>query len=323
MGGKDAAGISRSEDERVEGSGARRERAFQPRTLRELYGGDDLVISIEVFPPKSAGGDAALFQTLERLAPYQPQFISCTYGAGGSTRTRTVEICRTIQERYGITATAHYTCVGATRQELEAGLADIYRAGIRNIMALRGDPPRGEGRFQPVPGGLAHANELVSLIRERFPDVGIGVAGYPEKHPEAPDMATDLRNLKRKVEAGADAVFTQLFFVNESFLRFREACERIGIDVPIVPGIMPVTEYGRIKRITELCGAYFPPELADRLYELEGDADAQFAVGVDWAVRQCEELVAAGVPGFHFYALNRSPACEEILRRLGITVKAA
>lgn len=299
------------------------QKVFQPRTLRELYRSGETVVSIEVFPPKSAAGDAALFETLNRLVPYQPQFISCTYGAGGGTRERTVEICRTIQQDYGVTATAHYTCVGATREELEQGLAQIYRAGIRNIMALRGDPPRGEKSFRPVPGGLVHANELVALIRERYTDVGIGVAGYPEKHQEAPDMETDLRNLKRKVDAGADAVFTQLFFVNAHFLRFRDACERLGIRVPIVPGIMPVTEYGRIKRITELCGAYFPPALAERLQALEGDPDGQFAAGVDWAVRQCEELLQAGVPGFHFYALNRSPACEEILRRLGVASRAA
>jgi methylenetetrahydrofolate reductase (NADPH) len=282
----------------------------------DVYRSRRFGLSIEVFPPKSEQADAALWETIERLRRFDPAFISCTYGAGGSTRLRTVEICRTIQERFGLAATAHFTCVGSTREELHAWLAHAIESGIGNIMSLRGDPPQGAGGFQAVAGGLSHANELVALIRERHPQLGIGVAGYPEKHPEAADLASDLAHLKRKVDAGADAVFTQLFFVNDNFLRFREACSQVGITVPIVPGIMPVTEFARIKRITSMCGAVFPAELASRLEAVQEDAAAQFDIGVEYAIAQCQELIAAGVPGMHFYVLNRSQACERILEAL-------
>jgi methylenetetrahydrofolate reductase (NADPH) len=183
-------------------------------------------------------------------------------------------------------------------------------------MALRGDPPQGAKDFQPVAGGLRHANELVALIREHYADIGIGVAGYPEKHPEAADAAVDLANLKRKVDAGADAVFTQLFYANSSFLRFRDACSAAGITVPIVPGIMPITEFARIQRITAMCRAEIPAELAKRLEAAKDDLSAQFEIGVEYAIAQCRELLAAGVPGIHFYVLNKSQACERILDAL-------
>jgi methylenetetrahydrofolate reductase (NADPH) len=284
--------------------------------IRDHYGAGKFGLSIEVFPPKTPAGDLALFETLDRLSVFRPGFISCTYGAGGSTSKRTVELCEEIQRRYGVSATSHFTCVGATCEELLAWLRFARQSGIQNIMALRGDPPAGESNFQPVAGGLRYANELVALIREHFPDMGIGVGGYPEKHPEAPDAETDLQNLKRKVDAGADAIFTQLFFVNENFFRFRERCEAAGIHVPIVPGIMPITEFARIKRITSLCGAVFPKELASRLEAVQTDESAQFQIGVEWAIRQCRELVERGVPGLHFYALNKSSACELILTEL-------
>lgn len=284
--------------------------------IRDHYGSGKFGLSIEIFPPKTPAGDAALFETLDRLTTFRPSFISCTYGAGGSTSKRTVELCVEIQKRYDISATSHFTCVGATRDELLDWLRFARQCGIGNIMALRGDPPAGQTDFKPVAGGLRYANELVALIRQHFPDMGIGVGGYPEKHPEAPDPETDLNNLKRKVDAGADAIFTQLFFVNENFFRFRDRCEAAGIRVPIVPGIMPVTEFARIKRITSLCGAVFPPELAARLEAVQTDEAAQFQIGVEWAIRQCRELVSRGVPGLHFYALNKSPACETILNAL-------
>lgn len=280
------------------------------------YGPGKFGLSIEIFPPRTPAGDAALFETLDRLTAFKPGFVSCTYGAGGSTSKRTVELCVEIQRRYEITATSHFTCVGATRDELLDWLRFAQQSGISNIMALRGDPPAGQSDFKPVPGGLRYANELVALIREHFKEIGIGVGGYPEKHPEAPDPETDLTNLKRKVDAGADAIFTQLFFVNDNFFRFRDRCEAAGIRIPIVPGIMPVTEFARIKRITSLCGAVFPPELASQLEAVQTDEAAQFKIGVDWAIRQCRELVSRGVPGLHFYALNKSPACESILTEI-------
>lgn len=286
------------------------------KSLRENYGPGQFGLSIEIFPPKTPAGDVTLFETLDRLTTFQPGFVSCTYGAGGTTSKRTVELCVEIQRRYALAATAHFTCVGATRDELLDWLRFARQSGIYNIMALRGDPPVGQASFQTVAGGLSHANELVALIRQHFPDTGIGVGGYPEKHPEAPDLDTDLLNLKRKVDAGADAVFTQLFFVNENYFRFRDRCEQAGIRVPIVPGIMPVTEFARIQRITSLCGAVFPTELAARLEQVQTDESAQFQIGVEWAIRQCRELVERGVPGLHLYALNKSQACEQILRAI-------
>ncbi|MBX3441217.1 MAG: methylenetetrahydrofolate reductase [NAD(P)H] [Planctomyces sp.] len=284
--------------------------------LKTLFQQRPFCLSIEIFPPKSPSSDDLLWENLSRLAPYQPAFISCTYGAGGSTRTRTVELCQEIQRRFQVPATAHFTCVGSTTPELEDWLDYAQAAGISNFMALRGDPPRGETTFRQVAGGLAHANELVSLIRRRLPEVGIGVAGYPEKHPEAADLPSDLAHLKRKIDAGADAVFTQLFFGNRSFFQFRDACDAAGIRVPIVPGIMPIVEFGRIRRITSMCGAIIPLELAANLEAAKDDLAAQLDIGVEFAIRQCQELIDAGVPGIHFYALNSSSACQRILDAL-------
>ena len=291
--------------------------------IRDIYQNGRFGLSIEIFPPKTTDGDEALLGTLQRLAPYRPAFFSCTYGAGGSTRTRTIDWCVQIQERFRTTATAHFTCVGSTREDLLAWLAQASESGIRNIMALRGDPPQGQESFTPVEGGLRNANELVSLIRERYPEMGIGVAGYPEKHIECPCPEIDLDNLKRKVDAGADAVFTQLFYQNRNFFEFRERYERAGIRVPLVPGIMPITEFARIKRITAMCGAVFPEDLAGRLEAVQDDKEAQFEIGVEHAVRQCRELIDEGVPGIHFYVLNRSQACERILDALELRPAAA
>lgn len=284
--------------------------------ISEIYRPGTFGLSIEIFPPKTTDGDASLFDNLDRLAKYQPSFISCTYGAGGSTRTRTVELCTDIQRRYQIAATAHFTCVGATRDQLREWLTYASQQGVQNIMALRGDPPQGQEQFTHVVGGLQNANELVTLIRSEFPELGVGVAGYPEKHPGASDLATDLVNLKRKVDAGADAVFTQLFYVNDHFYRFRDECVRLGIKVPLVPGIMPITEFARIKRITAMCQTDFPQDLAQRLESVQDDKQAQLEIGVDFASEQCRQLIEQGVPGIHFYALNKSHACEMILNAL-------
>lgn len=281
--------------------------------LSELFRTRDFVLSIEIFPPKTAEGDAALEKHLRTLTAYNPAFVSCTYGAGGSTRDRTIHWCRQIQNLPGQTAMAHFTCVGSTRDELVQWLHDAQSAGIHNIMALRGDPPAGETNFQTVAGGLSHANQLVELIRSTCPDVGVGVAGYPEKHVEAPSLDVDLQHLLRKVNAGADAVFTQLFFVNDNFLAFRDRCDRLGIRVPIVPGIMPITDFARIQRITSMCGTVFPKDLAAQLEAVRDNPQAQFEIGVEHAIEQCRQLRQAGVPGIHFYVLNKSDACQRIL----------
>jgi methylenetetrahydrofolate reductase (NADPH) len=284
--------------------------------IRNIYTGGQFGLSIEIFPPKSMEGDESLRQTLNELAPYKPAFMSCTYGAGGSTSKRTVEWCREIQDSYGVTATAHFTCVGGAREELLDWLKFAWNEGIRNIMALRGDAPAGQNEFRAVAGGLKYANELVALIREHFPEMGIGVAGYPEKHPEAPHLDVDFDNLVRKVKSGADAVFTQLFFDNHAFLRFRDRVKNSGLDVPVVPGIMPITEFARIQRIIAMCGASIPVELASRLESAKDDKRAQYEIGVEFAINQCRELIKDGVPGIHFYFLNKSQAGREILNAL-------
>ena len=290
--------------------------------LPQLFQSQRFVMSIEIFPPKTAEGDAALKRNLQTLMDYDPAFVSCTYGAGGSTRDRTAYWCREIKDTFNRTAMAHFTCVGSTRQELKDWLDTAWSAGVRNIMALRGDPPVGQESFNAVEGGLKNANELVELIRETHPQMGIGVAGYPEKHIEAPSMEADLVNLKRKVDAGADAIFTQLFFVNKNFFSFRDACDSMGVHIPIVPGIMPITDFARIKRITSMCGTVFPSDLAGRLEAVKDDDAAQFEIGVEHAIQQCQELIRAGVPGIHFYALNKSDACQRILDALQLPATA-
>jgi len=284
--------------------------------IRDIYRDRRFGLSLEIFPPKSADGDEALRQTLAELAPYRPAFISCTYGAGGSTSKRTVDWCREIQTQHNLTATAHFTCVGHSRAELLEWLKLAVDNGVGNIMALRGDPPAGETEFKPAVGGLSYANELVGLIREHFPEMGIGVGGYPEKHPQAANLKTDLANLKRKVDAGADAVYTQLFFDNDYYFRFRDAAQQLGIQIPLIPGIMPITEFARIKRITAMCGACMPADLSSRLEAVQDDKEAQFQIGVEHAIHQCRELIDQGVPGLHLYALNKSHACRQILDAL-------
>ena len=281
--------------------------------LADAYADDRFGLSFEIFPPKTDAGDAALRAELARLTEYDPAFISCTYGAGGSTAGRTLGWCRELREDFGQTVTAHFTCVGAGAGDLVGrGSSGARDAGVTNIMALRGDAPE-EGEWRPEEGGLRYANELVTFLRENFPEFGVGVAGYPEKHPECPDPETDLANLKRKVDAGADAVFTQLFFDNDHFLRWRDACGEAGVEVPIVPGVMPVTDFSRIKRITAMCGSSFPAEFAAALEDVKDDTLGQFEVGVDWAVTQCRELMGEGIPGVHFYVLNKAAATEQIL----------
>ncbi len=287
--------------------------------MRDVYSGGRFGLSIEIFPPKTEEGDEALRQTLSEIIPFAPAFVSCTYGAGGSTSKRTVEWCKEIQERFQTTSTAHFTCVGSTQDQLIEWLRFAWSAGIRNIMALRGDAPAGQTEFRAISGGLNHANELVSLIREHFPEMGIGVAGYPEKHPESPSLDVDFENLVRKVRCGADAIYTQLFFDNTTFFRFRDRVNRSELGVPLIPGIMPITEFARIQRITSMCGAAMPQSLTSRLEAAKDDKDAQYKIGVEFAIAQCRELIDQGVNGIHFYILNKSHAGREILNGLGFS----
>ncbi len=288
--------------------------------VREAYGDGRFGLSFELYPPKTATGDATLFRHLDELVAFSPSFITCTYGAGGSTRHKTFEIVAEVRRRYGCSVASHLTCVGSTVDQLRSYLAEAHERGIENIVALRGDPPKGDTAFRPVAGGFSYANELVSLIRGEFPQFGIAVAGYPETHQEAASPEADLENLKRKVDAGGSVIVTQLFYDNADLLRFRDRCRRLGITVPIVPGILPVTNFAQIRRITSLCGARLPRSFLAALERASTDEE-QFEVGVEFAIRQVRELLDANVPGVHFYVLNQSPAAVRVLQSLGITGK--
>ncbi|HVX13195.1 MAG TPA: methylenetetrahydrofolate reductase [NAD(P)H] [Pirellulales bacterium] len=283
-------------------------------TLRQAYGPDRFGLSFELFPPKTEAGERELFEHLPELMSFEPTYVTCTYGAGGSTRDKTLEIVERVRERFGCPVASHLTCVGATVDELRAYLHEAHTRGVENIVALRGDPPKGQTEFQAVAGGLRYAVDLVALVRGEFPQFGVAVAGYPETHQEALSPQADLDNLKRKVDAGGDVVITQLFYFNDDFFRFRDQCLDRGIAVPIVPGVLPVTNLAQIKRITSLCGAKLPPRFHDALESCADSAEDQFAVGVDFATEQVQQLIDGGVPGVHFYVLNKSPATCRVLR---------
>jgi methylenetetrahydrofolate reductase (NADPH) len=271
--------------------------------------------SFEFFPPKGPEGVERLFETIAELRPYEPDYVSVTYGAAGSTQRLTVELVRRIKKEVGIEAMAHLTCVGATRDQLADVLAELRDGGIENVIALRGDPPRGETTFKKTEGGFGNAVELVAMTRARF-DFCIAAACYPEKHLEAADADTDLRYLKAKVDAGVDFLITQLFFDNDDYFRFVERARKAGIEVPIVAGIMPITNLSQVKRFTALCGSRIPDALLAQLEACGADNDAVGALGVDHATLQCKELLSRGAPGIHFYTLNRSLATRHILDRL-------
>lgn len=281
--------------------------------LSQQYTPGRLALSFELFPPKTPAGEDAMFSHVAELIKFRPQYITCTYGAGGSTRNKTLDIVTQVKGRFGIPVASHLTCVGSTVDQLRAYLTEAQARGVDYIVALRGDPPQGDATFQSVPGGFSYANELVSLIRSEFPGLGIAVAGYPEKHREAPSLEVDLDNLRRKVDSGADIVITQLFYNNEDFFRFRDRCEGAGIRVPIVPGILPVTNLAQIQRITSLCAAALSEDFTSRLSERDDEA-WQFQVGVEFATAQVRGLILGGVPGIHFYVLNKSQATSAVLQ---------
>ena len=275
-------------------------------------------LSFELFPPKSAESEAVMWQTVAELMDFEPVLITCTYGAGGSTRGTTLDVLKGVRARHDIPVASHLTCVGSSIDELRDYLREARQIGVTAIVALRGDPPKGETAFTPVDGGLRYASELVSLIRAEFPELGILVAGYPETHQEAVSPDYDLENLKRKCEAGGDVVVTQLFYDNADYFRFRDRCGALGITTPIVPGVMPVTNYAQVRRIASLCKARLP-EAFTGPFEAAGDDEvAQFEAGVNYAARQVEELIAGGVPGIHFYVLNKSPATVRVLNHVGL-----
>ncbi|MEE2934667.1 MAG: methylenetetrahydrofolate reductase [NAD(P)H] [Planctomycetota bacterium] len=281
-------------------------------TLASHYTGTRCAISFELFPPKTEAGMDSLCDNVRRLTEFQPSFFTCTYGAGGSTREKTLQVLLKVRQITDAPVASHLTCVGATVEQLENYLAAAQEQQTDYIVALRGDPPQGTDQFVAVEGGLKYANELVELIRAKYSSYGIAVAGYPETHQEAVDAKTDLENLKRKVDAGADLVITQLFYDNVDFFRFRERCEQAGINVPIIPGILPVTNFKQAQRIASMCKANIPASLQQAMTENDNPA-GQFEIGVEHARKQTLDLMEQGVPGIHYYVLNKSEAAAALL----------
>lgn len=283
-------------------------------------------VSFEFFPPKTEKMEQGLWQAIHRLAPLAPTFVSVTYGAGGSTRERTHATVTRIQAEAGLHAAAHFTCVGASREEIDEIARSYWDAGIRHLVALRGDPPESEGgiggRYQPRADGYGYALDLIEGLR-RVADFEFSVAAYPEKHPEAPDADFDLDVLKRKIDAGATRAITQFFFNNDVYFRFRDRCVAAGITVPIVPGILPITNFARAVEIAGKCGASMPLALVDTFEGLDADPETRQLVAATVAAEQCQQLQAAGVEHFHFYTLNRADLTSAICRRLGVKGRAA
>jgi methylenetetrahydrofolate reductase (NADPH) len=283
--------------------------------IDDLLAGQRPVFSFEFFPPRSPEGMETLFATVESLKTLEPSFVSVTYGAGGATREGTVEIASRIKREHGIETMAHLSCVGETQDGLTEILDRIVDAGIENVLALRGDPPRGEVAFQRPDGGLSSAAELAAFISERY-DLALGGACFPEVHPEAPSLEADLDYLKTKVDAGATFLITQLFFDNRAYFDFVEAARAKGIDVPILAGVIPIASYAQIVGFCETCDASLPEPLAAAMDALEGDVEAEARLGIAYAARQCEDLLAGGAPGIHFYTLNRAGATQAVLAAL-------
>jgi methylenetetrahydrofolate reductase (NADPH) len=273
------------------------------------------VFSVEFFPPKTPDAAEQLFDTARQLRELDPDFVSVTYGAGGSTREGTVEITRALKSDLGLETMAHLSCVGETTEGIAATLDRVAAAGIENVFALRGDPPRGQEDFVQPPGGLGSAAELAAFISAGW-DLTIGAACFPEVHPEAPDLDTDLSYLRTKVDAGASFLITQLFFDNQVYFDFVESARRKGIEVPILAGVIPVASFAQTKRICALCDATIPPSLEAAFAAAGGDPEREFELGVAYAAQQCAELLIAGAPGIHFYALNRAPATRAVLGAL-------
>ncbi|MSP24426.1 MAG: methylenetetrahydrofolate reductase [NAD(P)H] [Myxococcales bacterium] len=286
--------------------------------IRDMFASASPVVSFEFFPPKTDDGVANLYATVEALKPCRPSFVSVTFGAGGGTRDRTRELVGRIKRELGIEAMAHVTCVGVTEAEVAKTLRDLADDGVENILALRGDPPKGQAQFARTEGGFAYANELIRFVRAEGYPFCIGAACYPEGHPECPDRDLDLSNLKRKVDAGVDFLITQLFFDNQDYLAFARRAKSASIDVPILPGLMPVTNVSQVERFTRMCGARVPHELDRRLRIVARDPAAVVAAGVYWTTVQAQDLLQRGAPGLHFYTLNQSSATLAVHAALGL-----
>jgi methylenetetrahydrofolate reductase (NADPH) len=283
--------------------------------IRDIFAKKKITYSFEFFPPKDSLDALALGETIGELRHLGPDFISVTYGAGGSTQRLTFDVCDYLQNRLGINAMAHFTCVGATEEQLATGMKELQSKGIHNLMLLRGDPPKGQTSFQQTQGGFAQAADLIRLGR-KLGDFAIGVAGYPEKHVEAVSAEKDLEFLKAKIDAGGDFVVTQLFFDNAHYFRFVESARKLGITARIIPGIMPVANFKQIKRIATMCGVELPAPFLSKLEKVQDDAKAMTVAGIEYAAKQCRELIDGGAPGIHFYTLNKSHATMEIYKAM-------
>ena len=277
----------------------------------------DVGVSFEFFPPHTEKMEATLWSSIQRLAPLKPEYVSVTYGAGGTTRDRTHKTVARILKDTALKPAAHLTCVGATREEVDDVARHYWEAGVRHIVALRGDAPEGEGAYSPHPGGYAYASDLVAGLK-RIADFEISVAAYPEVHPEAESAQSDLDNLKRKIDAGASRAITQYFFDPVDFLRFVDRARAAGINAPIIPGILPVTKFSRIVQFSQACGTYVPAWLADLFDGLDDDPETRMLVAATLAAEQCRSLIAAGVRQFHFYTLNRADLAYAICHILGV-----
>jgi len=283
--------------------------------INEILASETPVFSFEFFPPKTDAGEQNLYAALRDLQALDPSFVSVTYGAGGSSREKTIEIVKRIKDEFGLEAMAHFTCVGATVSELRETLGEMQEAGIENVLALRGDPPEGQQGWTKTDGGLEYSRELVELIGGEYP-FAIGAACFPETHIHAVSAESDLRYLAEKVQAGVDFLITQMFFDNNFYFDFVARARRAGIEVPIIPGVMPITRVGQLERMASMCGSAIPEGLSAELHAREDDAEAVLDFGVAYATLQCAELLAAGAPGIHFFTLNRSPATRAILSAL-------
>jgi len=286
--------------------------------ISQIFAAGKPVFSFEFFPPKTEQGEQNLYTALRELKPLEPSFVSVTYGAGGSSREKTIEIVKRIKEEFGLEAMAHFTCVGATVAQLRETLDEMQRAGVENVLALRGDPPEGHDEWVKTDGGLEFSRELVELIGADY-EFAVGAACFPETHIHAESPEADLRYLAEKVGAGVDFLITQMFFENEFYFDFVARARAAGVQVPIIPGVMPITRVGQVERMAQLCGSAIPEGLSKELHAREGDAEAVLDFGVAYATLQCAELLAAGAPGIHFYTLNRSPATRAILSALKLT----
>ncbi|MGD0338587.1 MAG: methylenetetrahydrofolate reductase [NAD(P)H] [Bacteroidota bacterium] len=283
--------------------------------ITDIFLSQEKTFSFEFFPPKDELSAVDFGINIGRLMKLSPSFVTVTYGAGGSTQERTFALVEYLQNAVGLTTIAHYTCVNATRERVKNDLHNLRQIGIKNLMLLRGDPPKDQGKFIRLPDGFQHANELIEFVRKHC-DFCIGAAAYVDKHPEATSLETDIKNLKTKVDAGADFLITQLFFINEHYFQFIKLARESGINCRIIPGIIPITTYRQIERFTKMSAAKIPAELVVKLEEYKNDPEKIHAIGVEYTINQCRELLKWGAPGLHFFTLNKSRAAVEIFESL-------